>query len=277
MGTADRDKMRAFYDELGEREWDRLADSVRGRVSYEVHRRMLARHIARGDRVLEIGAGPGRFTFDLADLGATVEVTDLSEVQLELHRRHLAGTAAEPAVASRSFLDICDTAHLDAAAYDAVVAYGGPISYAFEQTSEALRGLLRITKPGGVLVASVMSLLGSWRYYLRGVVEDTNAAGEDANDLVLRTGDLRHFGTPHVCVMYRARELAELLATCGWTVLEMSASNWASLGDADALDELESDPARWARFIDHEVAACGEPGALDGGTHLLVTARRLPA
>lgn len=57
------------------------------------------------------------------------------------------------------------------------------------------------------------------------------------------------------------------------------------LGAAEA-DRLTADPAgrasfevhrrfladagRWARFLDHEVAACAEPGALDGGTHVLV-------
>ena len=47
--------------------------------------------------------------------------------------------------------------------FDVVVAYGGPLSYAFEQVDEALTGLFRIVRPGGMVVASVMSLLGTWR------------------------------------------------------------------------------------------------------------------
>ena len=43
-------------------------------------------------------------------------------------------------------------------------------------------------------------------------------------------------------------------------------------GLADALSELEADDKRWGRFLEHEVAACAKPGALDGGTHLLFTA-----
>jgi integrase len=73
--------MRDFYDNLGEREWSRLEETPRGRVAYEVHRQFLERFVRSGDRVLEIVAGPGRFTFDLARLGATVEVTDLSTVR----------------------------------------------------------------------------------------------------------------------------------------------------------------------------------------------------
>jgi SAM-dependent methyltransferase len=172
MAIEDREKIRTMYDGAAEKEWERLERDPRGRVAFEVHRRFLARYLRAGQHVLEIGAGPGRFTFVLAELGVTIDVTDFSAVQLEHNRRRLGESDAERAVISRSLLDICDTSRYDDASFDAVVAYGGPLSYAFEQAPEAMTGLLRILKPGGVLVASVMSLLGSWRYFLGGVVEE---------------------------------------------------------------------------------------------------------
>ena len=273
MSLEDREAIRAYYDEMGEAEWRRLEETPRGRVSFEVHRRFLARFIRPHARVLEVGAGPGRFTLQLAALGASVAVTDISSVQLELHRRHVAGSPAEQAVESREPLDVCDTSHIPTDVFDAVVAFGGPLSYAFEQTEEALAGLFRVTKPGGVVLASVMSLLGSWRYFMRGVIEETQRAGDAANELVLRTGDLRHFGGRHVCQMFRSSDVERLVRRCGGSVVAMSASNWASLADADVVSQLEGDVDRWARFLDHEVAACAEPGALDGGTHILFAAR----
>jgi hypothetical protein len=188
------------------------------------------------------------------------------------NRSHLAGTPAEDSVESRDLLDVCDASRYDDAEFDAVVAFGGPLSYAFEDVDGTLSGLLRGTKPGGVVVASVMSLLGSWRYFLRGVLEDSKVAGEGSNDLVLATGDLRHFSALHICQMFRSRDVSELVARCAGNVVAMSASNWASLDDAQALSELEADDKRWGRFLEHEVAACQEPGALDGGTHILVAA-----
>ncbi|OIQ72867.1 Mg-protoporphyrin IX methyl transferase [mine drainage metagenome] len=264
--------MRSYYDELGHAEWERLEASIAGRVSLEVHRRFLARFIGAGERVLEIGAGPGRFTLELVDLGARILVTDLSPVQLELNRTRLAGSSS---VEAWQLLDVCDTSEYDDGEFDAVVAYGGPLSYAFEHAEEALTGLFRITRPGGVVVASVMSLLGTWRHFLSGTVSESERVGEDANDEVLRTGDLRHFGSRHICQMFRSRDIADLVERCGGEVLAMSASNWASLDDPEALARLEADPDRWRRFLDHEVAACAEPGALDGGTHLLFAARRV--
>jgi SAM-dependent methyltransferase len=274
VSTHDSATTRAYYDDLGDAEWSRLEADVAGRVSLEVHRRFLARFVRPGDRVLEVGAGPGRFTLALAALGATVVVTDLSPVQLDLNRVRVGGTAAEAAVERRELLDVGDASRYADGEFDAVVAYGGPLSYTFDRAEEALRGLLRVTAPGGAVVASVMSALGTWRAALPGVARAAAAAGEDANDRVLRTGDLRHLpGAAHVCRMYRLSELAGLAAAVGGELVALSGSNWASLGDPATLADLEADPDRWRRFLDHEVAACAEPGATDGGTHLLLAVR----
>jgi hypothetical protein len=74
--------------------------------------------------------------------------------------------------------------------------------------------------------------------------------------------------------MFRSRDIAALVAETGATLQALSASNWASLGDPEALATLASDADRWARFLDNEVAVCAEPGAVDGGTHLLFAASR---
>jgi hypothetical protein len=117
-----------------------------------------------------------------------------------------------------------------------------------------------------------MSTLGSWRYFLEAVLEDTKRSGEDANDRVLETGDLRYFGTRHICRMFRSSDIDLLVSRNGGRLLAKSASNWASLGDAALVEGLERDPDRWNRFLRHEIAACREPGAIDGGTHILFAA-----
>jgi len=56
----------------------------------------------------------------------------------------------------------------------------------------------------------------------------------------------------------------------------MSASSWAAIADEGVLATVEPDPDRWARFVEHRIRACREPGALDGGTHLLVALTHRP-
>ena len=74
--------------------------------------------------------------------------------------------------------------------------------------------------------------------------------------------------------MFRWSDLEALLERVGGRIVDGSASNWASLGDAELLAGLEADSERWSRFIGHEVAACGQPGARDGGTHILFAAQQ---
>ena len=272
------DAVRVYFDALGAAEWDRLGSDLAGRVSVEVHRRFLARFLEPGMRVLEVGAGPGRFTIMLASLGARVVVTDLSPVQLELNARYVAEAGHESAVESRVLLDVCDVSRFDDGEFDAVVAYGGPLSYAFDRAGAALDGLLRITRTGGPVVASVMSTLGAYRHFLPAVLELAEQYGDDVNDRIISSGDLRETQPPgsgqHTCRMFRSRDIAALVAAAGATVTGLSASNWASMGDPEALASLAADADRWRHFLDNEAAMCAEPGAADGGTHLLFAASR---
>jgi len=274
------ESVRRYYDALGEQEWERLTKTVRGRVSLKLHQRFLRRFVRPGSRVLEVGAGPGRFTLELAALGCRIVVTDISEVQLALNEAHLGGTDAERRVERRELLDVCDASRYIEGEFDAVVAFGGPLSYAFERTEEAMRGLLRIVGPDGIVAASVMSTLGTWRHFLPAITALSEVVGEDANDQALRTGDLRHVvddAGGHICQMFRWSEVEALVERSGGRMLDGSASNWASLGDAQALSRLEADADRWRRFVEHEAAACAHPGARDGGTHILFAAAKVSA
>jgi len=87
-----------FFDAYGEREWDRLLSTVHDRVNFEMHLRVLARHVHPGDRVLEAGAGAGRFTIELARLGASVTVTDISPEQIRLNEAQTRDAGAAEAL-----------------------------------------------------------------------------------------------------------------------------------------------------------------------------------
>jgi 2-polyprenyl-3-methyl-5-hydroxy-6-metoxy-1,4-benzoquinol methylase len=74
----DREAIARAFDEWGDREWSRHEEAPRSRVAFHIHNHYLRRFVTAGDRVLEVGAGAGRFTVELARLGATVTTTDVS-------------------------------------------------------------------------------------------------------------------------------------------------------------------------------------------------------
>lgn len=100
-----------------------------------------------------------------------------------------------------------------------MLAYRGSLSYAFEEAGDALNSLFRILRSGGVVVASVMSRLGAWHYFLKGTTAIGETFAEDANDAVLQNGDLRLNGDDHICQLYRTTDVDALVKSCSGEVL----------------------------------------------------------
>jgi SAM-dependent methyltransferase len=266
---------RDFYDAYGEREWGRFDQDAARLVNLHIHRWYLERFITAGQRVLEAGAGPGRFTIELARLGARVVVGDISPVQLAENERRVAEAGWAAAVERRVELDIVDLSRFGDDSFDAVVCYGGALSYVFDRAGKALDEMRRVLRPGGALLVSVMSLVGATRRFLPGVLEVAREHGTAIADEVIRSGDLveQAFGA-HRCHMYRWSELEALLLRHQFERVEASASNFLSVGNEASLSDLPRDSARWAALLRWEEELCREPGARDGGTHIIVAARR---
>lgn len=265
MGVSyDPEHIARFFDEYGVREWERFDASPMDRVNLEVHLRFLREHVRPGDRVLDAGAGPGRFTLELARLGASVVAGDISSRQLELHAERTA--TVEGSIEARELLDVRDLGRFDDESFDAVVCYGGPLSYVVEEADTAFAELLRVTRRQGRVLVSVMSLLGAARAFFEHFPSLIEEWGwERAVAEVFETGDLAaDVNRGHVLRMYRWRDLEGLLTRHGCRVVAASASNFLSVGN-----EVWDD-----RFLEYEIEACREPGALDGGTHIVVVVER---
>jgi len=202
-----------------------------------------------------------------------VTALDISETQLELHRKFASEYGFEDAMEDRIQADVCQMNGLGESVFDEVLCYGGPLSYVFEKRNLALRELSRVLKPGGKLLLSVMSLWGTVHEFLPDVLE----VPLDENRKITETGDLHpetFTKSTHHCHMFRAIELRSLLEEEGFRVLGMSASNCITAVYRERLDETRKDPSLWGELLRLEVEASAEPGCLNMGTHLIAVARR---
>jgi len=262
----------AYFDEYGESEWHRFDRFALGAVHEHIHNHFLQRFVQPGSRVLDIGAGPGRFTQTLDRLGCRIVVADISEVQLELNRRYGVEKGFGASIEGYLKLDICDLSSLPAASFDVVVAYGGPLSYVFERREEAAASCRRVLRPGGILLASVMSLWGTLHRHLAALRDLPVSSMVD----IVATGDLTPDNDPtsrHKCHMFHSSELVELLRGHGFSVEALAASNALSTNLEPLLLELRQQPDRWQALLELECKATAQPGYVDGGTHLLVAGR----
>ncbi len=201
----DSEWVRQFYDDYGEREWDRMVRTPADEVMFHVHRSFLEQHVRAGDRVLEIGPGPGRFTQVLADLGARIVQVDVSQVQLDLNRRHAEELGFDLAVVARVRGDVCSMPWIVEGTFDAVVAFGGPLSYVLDRREPAVREMLRVVRPGGAVLLSAPTprdAVGEWLTECGAEVLETapcTAPGQpdaDAHPLIAARRPLRAKGRP---------------------------------------------------------------------------------
>lgn len=267
-------RLRSIFNELGDAEWNRLEKDPRSRVAFEIHRRFLRRHLGTGTEVLEIGAGAGRFTIELAQMACRVVVTDISPVQLALNERHVSQAGEETAVVERQLLDVLHLSTVPDESFDAVLAYGGPLSYAFDEAESSLAHMLRIVRPGGVVIASVMASIGTLRFFVANYLTYANQARLDVLQRVMATGDNRLDEKAHPCRMFRWREIDDIVRRLGCSLIGASSSNFLSSGDQQVLALIEQNASQWPRFLDWEEEFCAEPGALDSGTHMLFAVKR---
>ncbi len=106
-------------------------------------------------RILEIGAGTGRYSVALAKEGVSVTAVELVEHNLELLRSKLDGT--EPLTAIQG--NALDLSLLSDNAYDLTMLLGPMYHlYTREEKLKALSEAVRVTRPGGsILVAYCMN------------------------------------------------------------------------------------------------------------------------
>jgi ubiquinone/menaquinone biosynthesis C-methylase UbiE len=270
--TYDPVAIAAYFDALGAGEWERFDRTLGDRVSLALHTEMLERYGRPGHHVLDVGAGPGRFTEVLHRLGCRATVADLSAGQLDLNRSAARERGFASSVEAWHQVDICDLHTLADATFDGVVAFGGPFSYVFDHRDKALAECHRVLRPGGYLLLSVMSLWGTVHRH-RAAVRDLPRA---AMQTILATGNLTAETDPtskHYCHLYRAEELRAFLGRPGLTLEAMSASSAIATG---VEREFLIEPSHWEALLEYERAACAERGYLDAGTHLLAAVRRDP-
>ena len=260
MSAWDPARTAEYFDDYGEQEWLRFETGRTPAASVDIHVRFLERFVQPGQRVLDAGAGPGRFTLELVRLGADVVAFDISPVQLEQLRSRL------PQVETH-LGDITDLSRFADDSFDATVCFGGPLSYVVDRGEDALAELVRVTRPGGHVLVSVMSIVGAIVHYISVIVDLARRDGAAKQLEIVRTGFLPEepdYG--HLAMkLYRWRELQAMLARHG----EVVAAAAAGL----IPDPRPEEPELREMIHALEAELCEEPGAVSGGQHLVAALR----
>ena len=145
----EQDYLREFYETHCDE--DARLRSRHGMVEFLTTMRYIEKYLRPGDRILEIGAGTGRYSHALAQEGYAVDAVELLEHNIEVFRRNT--RPGEPVTVRQG--NALDLGEFEDDCYDIVLLLGPMYHlYTVEDQRKALAEAIRVTKPGGIVFAA---------------------------------------------------------------------------------------------------------------------------
>ena len=119
-----------------------------GQVEFLTTMRYIEKYLQPGANVLEIGAGTGRYSRTIADMGFRVEAVELVNHNIEVFRKQIT-PAQNINITQGNALDLC---MFEDNTFDITLVLGPMYHlYTAQDKHRAITEALRVTKPGGVI------------------------------------------------------------------------------------------------------------------------------
>lgn len=256
------EQLNSFYGAIDEDA--RLASSRHGQLEYATTMEYIARYVPHGAKVLELGAGTGRYSIELARRGYQVTAVELVPHNIEILRANAEGLTNLTALQG----DATDLSRFPDESFDAVLVFG-PLYHLYEKADvdACVNEALRVTRRGGVVISAFLSVHAIlYANYLQGNL----AAGLEEN--FAADGSIRHF-EEQLFTGYQIDEFEALWA-------EKQAEHLATVS-ADSLlelaerrDDFRMDDAEFRMFLAYHLSNCERRELLGCANHLLYLCER---
>lgn len=232
------------YDEDG-----RLA-SRHGSVEFLTTMHYIEKYLRPGFRILEIGAGTGRYSHALARRGYEVSAVELVEHNIEVLKEN----TEEGETLSVFHGNALDLSFLSEEQYDLTLLLG-PLYHLYtdEDKRQAIREALRVTKTGGILFAAYVISDGCLidEGFLRGNI---SVADYVKNGLLEPESFAARSGPEDLFELVRKEDIDRLMAGFPVERLHYAASDGCALLLREAIDAMDEET--FALYLKYHFAVC---------------------
>lgn len=240
------------YDEEG-----RLV-SKHGQVEFLTTMRYIQKYLRPGARILEIGAGTGRYSRAIARLGYEVDAVELVQHNIDIFNSQL--SANENITVYQG--NATDLSFFDSGRYDLTLLLG-PMYHLYtpEDKVKALSEALRVTQTGGVLfTAYCISDASIISYGFKGGnIQTLIEKG------LLNMETFKAFSNPaEVFELHRREDIDDLMANFNVTRLHYVATDLLTNYMRDTVDTMDDET--FSLYLKYHFAICERPDMV-GVTH----------
>lgn len=240
------------YDEEG-----RLL-SKHGQVEFLTTMNYIEKYLKPGAKILEIGAGTGRYSVALASKGYHVDAVELIQHNIEVFKSKV----TEDMKVSVSQGNATDLSYFEEETYDVTLLLG-PMYHLYTERDKikALSEGLRVTKKGGILItAYCISDASIMCYGFRGGNIDTLL-----HKGLLDTETFKAFSSPEeIFELYRKEDIFKLMDNFKVTRLHYVATDLITNFMRDTVDAM--DKKTFELYMKYHLAICERPDMV-GVTH----------
>lgn len=252
----------SHYDEDG-----RLAVK-HGSVEFLTTMRYIGKYIKPGDRVLEVGAGTGRYSHALARQGYAVDAVELVPHNIDVFRSNTQPDEAVTVMQGNAL----DLSAFPDNTYDITLLLG-PLYhlYTTDDKRQALREAIRVTRPGGVVFAAYVisdGCLLDEGFHRRNI----NVAAYVENGLLDGVTFAAKSEPKDLFELVRREDVDELMRGFSTTRLHYVATDGCALllrEDIDAMDD-----GTFRLYLNYHFATCERADLLGVTSHALDVFRK---
>ena len=248
------------YDEDG-----RLR-SRHGMVEYLTTMRYVERYLQPGMRILEVGAGTGRYSHALARAGYRVDAVELLEHNIDIFRQNM--LPDEPVTVTQG--NAMDLSAFASDTYDMTLLLG-PMYHLFTKDDQlaALSEAIRVTKKGGIVVAAYCMGDASVLSYgfVRGKIH------EIIEKCMLDPVTFNTFSNPwDIFELYRKEDIDTLRGRFPVTQLHFVATDGYTNHIRDVVDGM--DEKTYEVYLNYHFATCERPDMIGYSHHTIDIIRK---
>ncbi len=235
-------------------------------VEFLTTMRYVEMYLKPGSRILEIGAGTGRYSHELARKGYAVDAVELLEHHIEVFRQN---TLPGELVTVRQG-DALDLSDFGDDTYDITLLLG-PMYHLLtvEEQKAALSEAVRATKPGGVVFAAYCGNDATVIQYCfgRGMFKDPhNWALTDPETFKLSSDPAKVFA------LHRREDIDALMEGLPVKRLRFVGTDMATMYMRDTIDQMDDE--LYGLYLRYHFAVCERPDLVGASNHFLDIMRK---